>query len=74
MLSPNPQPPPVTVILDAHELRVLEIPNVNRLLDMLSPHFPFKKTFAEALLFKIVCEKLRNFDGYQICACSVQLY
>lgn len=50
MLSPHPRPPPVTAILDALELRVLEVPGVNSLLDKRYPHFPFQKTFAEAVL------------------------
>lgn len=49
MLSPTPRPPPVDAILDAHELRVLEVPSVDRLLEEQYPHFPVGKTFAEAL-------------------------
>lgn len=49
MLSPTPRPPPVTAILHAHELRILEVPSVDRLLDEQYPHFPVVKTFAEAL-------------------------
>lgn len=41
MISPSPRPPPVTAILDAYELRVLEIPNVQELLSKKSPQIPF---------------------------------
>jgi hypothetical protein len=49
MLSPTPRPPPVTAILNAHDLRVLEVPSVDHLLDKQFPHFPIGKTFEEAL-------------------------
>lgn len=39
----------MTAILNAHDLRVLEVPSVDHLLDKQFPHFPIGKTFEEAL-------------------------
>jgi len=50
MLSPSPKPPPVAAILAVHELRLLEVPSLDVLLSERLPHFPFGKTFEEALL------------------------
>ncbi|MCJ1245408.1 hypothetical protein MMC30_002612 [Trapelia coarctata] len=50
MLSPSPRPPPVTAILDAHKLRLLEVPTADDLLTEQYPVYPFGKTFVEARL------------------------
>ena len=50
MLTPSARPAPVLAILGAqeHELRVLEIPTVDDLLEKEYPAFEYKKTFEEA--------------------------
>ncbi|PLB43654.1 NRPS-like enzyme [Aspergillus steynii IBT 23096] len=47
-LSPTPRPPPVTAILDAFKMDVLEVPSVDELLNTPYPHFEFSKTYPEA--------------------------
>lgn len=41
LLSPAPRPPPVTAILTAYEVRVLEVPSVRDLLETKHPLFPY---------------------------------
>lgn len=47
VISPNPRPPPVTAILVAHKLRVLEIPSVQELLSKKNRPFPFGANFVK---------------------------
>ena len=49
LLTPNPRPPAVTSILAAHEIRVVEVPNVEWILDNTHQAFPYGKTFRKAL-------------------------
>ena len=49
LLTPNPRPPAVNAILTAHEIRVVEVPNVEWLLENLHRVFPYGKTFPKAL-------------------------
>ncbi|MCJ1356776.1 MAG: hypothetical protein MMC33_006772 [Icmadophila ericetorum] len=49
ILSPRPRPPPVASILDSLELRVVDIPSVDELLDKKHPHFTYARRFDEAL-------------------------
>ena len=50
MLTPNPQPPPVSAILNApeYQLRVLEVPIVDDLLEKVYPVYHYNKSFEEA--------------------------
>lgn len=47
MVSPNPRPQAVTAITASHNLRILEIPSVEELLDISHPHYPYDKSFEE---------------------------
>ncbi|KAJ0426802.1 acetyl-CoA synthetase-like protein [Aspergillus carlsbadensis] len=47
-LAPVPRPPPVTAILEAHTIDVLDVPSIDTLLDQDHPHFEFTKTYTEA--------------------------
>ncbi|KAH8426117.1 uncharacterized protein LDX57_003859 [Aspergillus melleus] len=47
-LAPTPRPPPVTAILDAFKMDVLDVPSVDELLDTPYPHFEFSRTYPEA--------------------------
>jgi hypothetical protein len=49
ILSPDPRPAPVTAILAACEMRVVEVPSVDDLLNTSHPHFPFGKVYSQAL-------------------------
>ena len=49
MLSPSPRPPPVAAILEVVELRLLDIPSVDDLLDKKHTHFTYARPFDEAL-------------------------
>lgn len=49
LLTPSPPPPAVTAILEAYQTRKIEVPEVSWLLDESHPHFPYAKTFPEAL-------------------------
>ncbi len=49
LLTPNPRPPAVAAILAAHEIRVVEVPDVDWILDKVHRAFPYGKIFAEAL-------------------------
>lgn len=49
LLSPNPRPPSVTVIIAAHEIRLVEVPSVNELLEKIHPYFPYDNNYHEAL-------------------------
>ncbi|KAL3475544.1 hypothetical protein BJX99DRAFT_229519, partial [Aspergillus californicus] len=48
LVAPVPQPAPVTAILDAQTLDVLDVPSLDDLLDNAYPHFEFLKTYPEA--------------------------
>ncbi|KAL2835427.1 hypothetical protein BJY01DRAFT_259225 [Aspergillus pseudoustus] len=50
LVSPVPRPPPVTAILEARALDVLDVPSVDELLTTKYPHFGFTKTYADAAL------------------------
>ena len=47
ILSSYPRPPPVTTILAAHKLRMLEVPSVHDLIDKKHPHFAYEKPLPE---------------------------
>lgn len=49
LLTPNPRPPAVNAILTAHDIRVVEVPDVDWLLEKLHQVFPYGKTFPKAL-------------------------
>ena len=53
-LAPTPRPPPVTAILDAFKMDVLEVPSVDELLNTPHPHFEFSKTYPEAAKERMV--------------------
>lgn len=48
MVTPNPRPQAVTAITTSHDLRVLEIPTLEELLNTSYPHYPYEKSFDEA--------------------------
>lgn len=48
LITPTPRPQAVTTITAAHDIRVLEIPTVDELLNTKWPHYPFHKTFEDA--------------------------
>ncbi|KAL3444616.1 acetyl-CoA synthetase-like protein [Aspergillus insuetus] len=47
-LAPLPRPPPVTAILEANTVDILDVPSVDDLLEKDYPHFELTKTYAEA--------------------------
>ena len=49
ILSSYPRPPPVTAILAAQKLRVLEVPSVQDLIDKKHPNFAYEKPLPETL-------------------------
>ncbi|THC89059.1 hypothetical protein EYZ11_011499 [Aspergillus tanneri] len=53
MVVPTPRPPPVTTILEAHKLDVLEVPGVDDLLSKEYPYFKYSKSFPEAASDKL---------------------
>ena len=48
MIIPEPQPPYVAPLLDAHPMRVLKFPTLEGLLNGRASHYPYLKTFEEA--------------------------
>lgn len=48
MLAPVPQPSVTASILEAHLMRVHQIPEVDELLGQKFPHFPYEKSFEQA--------------------------
>ncbi|RAK99268.1 NRPS-like enzyme [Aspergillus ibericus CBS 121593] len=48
LVAPVPRPPPVTAILEAQTLDVLDVPSVDDLINTEYPHFEFTKTYPEA--------------------------
>ena len=48
LVAPIPRPPPVTAILEAQTLDVLDVPSVDDLVNKEYPHFDFHKTYPEA--------------------------
>lgn len=48
MLISRPVSPVVNAIIDAHPVKVLEVPSVQDLLHRKYPHYPINKTFEEA--------------------------
>lgn len=49
LLSSAPRPPAVTAITESQDFHVVEVPSVDYLLDTHHEHFPFTRTFDEAL-------------------------
>jgi hypothetical protein len=47
LLSPRPQPTPITSIIECHPMQLVELPDLDTLLDKEYPHFEFNKTFDE---------------------------
>jgi len=47
LLSPEPKPPPVSTILEAHSMQHVAVPSVVDLLDTKYPHYIYNKTFKE---------------------------
>ena len=47
--SPDPRPAPVTAMLVACKIRVVEVPSVDDLLTTTHPHFLFGKVYSQAL-------------------------
>lgn len=54
IVAPTPRPPPVTAIINAIEISVLEAPSVDDLLNKEHPHFEYSKSFPEAAAEKLV--------------------
>ncbi|GAA87321.1 NRPS-like enzyme [Aspergillus luchuensis] len=48
LVAPVPRPPPITAILEAQTLDVLEVPSIDDLLNTEYPHFEYAKTYPEA--------------------------
>ncbi|PYI07034.1 acetyl-CoA synthetase-like protein [Aspergillus sclerotiicarbonarius CBS 121057] len=48
LVAPVPRPPPVTAILEAQTLDVLDVPSVEDLVNKDYPHFEFTKAYPEA--------------------------
>ena len=48
LLVPSTRPPVTNTILEAYEMRVYQIPELQDLLDPDHPHYPYEKTFDEA--------------------------
>ncbi|GLA30077.1 putative NRPS-like protein biosynthetic cluster [Aspergillus niger] len=48
LLAPSPRPPFIAGILDAHPLKVVDVPSVAELLATEYPVFPYAKTYPEA--------------------------
>lgn len=54
MLTPNPQPPGVSTVIDACKLHTFEIPSIDELLTNSYMHFPYNKTYEESKLEPLI--------------------
>ncbi|KAF2490390.1 acetyl-CoA synthetase-like protein [Lophium mytilinum] len=64
MLTPASRPAITDMVLAKHEMEVHQVPELDELLDQVHPHYPYDKTFEEALAEPLVAVHTSGTTGF----------